>query len=118
MQVDAAGDSDEELMLDRICTSETEFTEFKSLLIAPIEQVPDEGFLSADIDLQIGDLFSSINNQTNLLKKSLAAKTAKIEVAEFDVDISRTEDDHQSELNLSVSTVVHQPEPFRISDES
>lgn len=117
------GDSDDELDANRMCRTETEFTEFRSLLIAPIEFVPEECFFGVDIDLQIGDLFSSINNRTNLLKKSLAAKkhSPVIEVGEIDVDLSRFEEDNESAtsaLNESMTTVVNQPEPFRVpSDE-
>ena len=70
-----------------------------------------------EIDVQIGDLLSSINNRTKILKESLVAKQKSLFqipiVSEIDVDLSHCDDDFVSEndttsiLNESVTTVVN-----------
>jgi hypothetical protein len=54
-----------------------------------------------EIDVQIGDLLSSINNRTKILKESLIAKQKSLSqlpiLADIEVDISRCDDDYLSE---------------------
>lgn len=54
-----------------------------------------------EIDVQIGDLLSSINNRTKILKESLIAKQKSLFqlpiLADIEVDISRCDDDYLSE---------------------
>lgn len=72
-------------------------------MLEPIEPVLDFNE-THEIDIQIGDLFSSISQRTTSLKKSLAAKNVPEPVEHIDVDLSKDEVDS---LNMSITTVVH-----------